>query len=254
MAEDKKKFDLKLTLSTFLKNPSGSNSAYLASRKLIIASLRDAFNKLIKKHKTFVYYTFDTGKELIYHIKIPSEREEAKRVIYYDVIFEIEYDKNSIPTYFDNNSLRVFSNSPSFGFTYGYVVAKNDLLPKWLDKKVSKEMKNKKPTKRNPVESLGFEKSLYFAALFIKEKKLNLYSNAKKNIKLKPNKKLISSGIRSIEDKTKEYHLTKITKKEKDKRDKKDSQMPTKKTTKTKKVKRVTGTKKITKVSKVNGR
>jgi len=46
---------------------------------------------------------------------------------------------------------------------------KNNLIPTFLKSKCSTAALNNPPTVKNPVEAYGFEKSIYFSCLFIKE-------------------------------------------------------------------------------------
>jgi hypothetical protein len=72
-----------------------------------------------------------------------------------------------------NGKVSVFSNSPSFLFTYAYVVNKDGFLITELKTKVSKKAISDKPSVTNPTEVYGFEKSIYFALLYLRD--LDLY-------------------------------------------------------------------------------
>jgi hypothetical protein len=63
--------------------------------------------------------------------------------------------------------MKLFSNSPSFLFTYAYVYFHKDLIVDEFVPKLPPIAISTPPVIRNPVESLGFEKSTYVAARYM---------------------------------------------------------------------------------------
>jgi len=94
---------------------------------------------------------------------VPSEFFKDNKITY-DVLFLLKYDKQLERK---NRQMYVYSNSPSFVFTYCYVYNKHGLLIDKLKDKFPTEALTMAPEIRNPIQSLGFEKSTYIAALYL---------------------------------------------------------------------------------------
>jgi len=206
--EGKKNSELHLSINSLLTNPAGSGTANVASRKLIIASLNQNYEKLIAKHKKFNYNIFRYDKKIVFHIKIPTESLDFSDLLY-DVIIEVDPKDETNYIGIANQPTKVFSNSPSFSFTYAYVLNKRDEIPGWVkDKKINKIFQTEEPKVKNPVETFGFEKTIYFACKFIKENNLYLMKNI--NLEAKEFKeKLILANIPDLNLKLKEYNIEK---------------------------------------------
>lgn len=161
-----------LTLNQLLINPTGPNSAYFSRRDRIIMDLKQRYAHimgLVKGKMSFrVYKDVDN---YIFIMKVPSETLPN---LYYDVAIKfIPVDEQSKDdTTLSNYTLELFSNAPNFTFSYTYVMNKYGILMPELKSRSSNKALTSPPLTKNPVEMLGFEKSCYFAALYIKENRL----------------------------------------------------------------------------------
>lgn len=151
-----------MNMIEYMKNPLGKGASVLmlaSTRKI----LDEEYGNLVQKI-THKWYSLQ-DKYYIAHVKIPSKSSDK---LYYDVLLEI--DINSIPknvTVINSSKCRVFSNCPSFVFTYAYVFDKNkDIIP-WTKKKYNKKVFESNPVQRNPTELRNYERSLYFAIKYI---------------------------------------------------------------------------------------
>jgi hypothetical protein len=194
----------KLTLNNMLTNPAGKYSAQLANRSVIIANLENRYFSIIQKNKFLKMKIYKNSEEkYTFHIKVPSEREmpNKRQLLFYDVI--LEFTKSSHETsayslyYWD---MRIWSNSPSMVFTYMYVLEQNDLYPKYLKSKTSKESLTIPPLMRNPVEMIGFEKTVFFACNYIRRNSLYKIQSIKP-LCFKFDIKKILSSISSTDEK-----------------------------------------------------
>jgi len=211
-----------MTMKQFLQNPSGPYSSSFARRDLIIANLEDRFAKLLKERKKdfkLIIFRGQDKNEYFFYFKIPSENLD----ITYDVVLQF------IPTEMkclqskniDGYAINVFSNSLNFTFTYAYVYNQDGIICPALKDKVSKKALTEKPTIKNQNEIYGFEKSVYFALLYLKANNLNqkytIESFINKDMtihKLKPN-------IKNSNSKIMEYNLAKKKQKDEKKEQKK---------------------------------
>ena len=164
---------IKMTLQELIMNPTGKRSAYVASRSMIKESLTYKYNTLIMKYKKFDYKIYKSGDIYYFYYKIPSE---TYKQVLYDVIIEFYPDPDD-PDCVEQKTtnkylIKIFSNSPSFMFTYTYVVNENGFLADGTKKFCSKEALKSRPVVRNPVETYGYEKTVYFACLDIINKRL----------------------------------------------------------------------------------
>lgn len=209
-----------MTLKQFLQNPTGPNSAGLARRDIIRNNLEERYSKLLNNHKKIEFRLYRHKGEYLFHFKIPSE-EYYDVGVYYDVVLQfipIEETKGSstILSY----DMKMFSNSPNFTFTYAYVVYNSNLMINSLASKFNNKALTQPPSVRNPVETLGFEKSCYFAALYITNHDLHKISNIDAN--LSPfNSKTFLDNISSDEKILMMYNKAKKIKAEKRREEKK---------------------------------
>lgn len=120
-------------------------------------------------------------------VKIPSESntEYKSDKIFYDVIIELSPPNKS---YLNNESVRdydvrVYSNCPSFTYTFTYVYYKKDALIKMPKGAYTRKALSKAPKVRNPLLLFGIEKTLWFAICYIDKNKLFRRSNLEALIK-----------------------------------------------------------------------
>lgn len=203
MADDK----IELTLNQLLTNPTGSHTAFMASRARIIEDLEMRYARLRKKHGLFNYKLYKKSKGYIFVFKIPSETVEE---LFYDVVIQFEppNEEAAKDRTINRYLLKLFSNSPNFVFTYVYVLNKSDMVVPFLIDKFNDKALNDPPKVKNPVEVYGFEKSCYYACLFIKELSLTNKFSLDANVYLF-NEKKVASGIKSDASKMAEYNMAK---------------------------------------------
>lgn len=150
-----------MTMEEYLSNPMGKGSAVPMSGQ-IKSALDTQYNEL--RSKIICNWYLYKEDSLVAVLKIPSRSVD----LFYDVI--VEFDLKSIPeeknlTNFCN--FRVFSNCPSFVFTYAYTFYKKNLLCKWAMSKYSNEVLSQSPDIRNQYQIINFERSLYFAFKYL---------------------------------------------------------------------------------------
>ncbi|UAJ17014.1 hypothetical protein UFVDC4_00087 [Staphylococcus phage vB_SauM-UFV_DC4] len=196
------------TASQFLKNPTGKGSATVARRDRIILDMRTRFSYLYKKNrKSFKLKIFLYQDKYYFYFQIPSE-DYFKENLSYDVIIEFRPPNERAAKAKDLNNylIRFISNSPNFMFTYGYLYNKDDLLISWLSYKLGPKALNQPPEVRNPRLEYGFEKSVYFALLYLETNPKALKNPLHLTL---PNRQRIKSSFKSSELKLREYNKIK---------------------------------------------
>jgi hypothetical protein len=211
--------EMVFTLNQMLTNPTGKSSAQFASRERIRADLESRFEKLLKDNKKFIFKIYKVKNVYYFHFLIPSEK--FGNDLKYDVVLRFSPDNKDMEKdrTISRYSLKMFSNSPAFMFTYTYVFNNQELLPKILKKKCSKTALKEPPKIKNPLESLGFEKSCYFAGLYIREARLTNKFELDKNLYIF-NKEDFLTQIIHQEKKLNEYKSMDEKMREKKKREK----------------------------------
>lgn len=157
----------KMTLQGYLNNPAGTGSAAITNRELVKNDLSRRFEELYKrKTKLFVANAYKYMDEYFIHVTIPSESTQRDNT--YDVVVKFSPDNasdintSSVTGY----NISLFSNSPSFTFTYTYVYDKDGLLVEELRDKYRDETFSS-PVVRNPYEAINYEKTTFFALMYI---------------------------------------------------------------------------------------
>lgn len=212
-----------MTMKQFLQNPSGSYSASFARRDLIIANLEDRFAKLYQKRKQdFKVKAFrgPNKNDFFFYIQVPSEKYDK---IVYDVV--IQFTPLNITAMsaanIDNYGVKVFSNSLNFTFTYCYWYNQDGIVISQLKDKFSPKALTDKPVVKNNEGIYGFEKSVYFAMLYIKYNELNKKANILKILDNNMTIAKLKPSIKSANSKIIEYNLTKKANGDENKKNKK---------------------------------
>lgn len=178
-----------MTFNQYIENPLGKHNAVFSQRDMFKELYRGKLDNILLREAGKINYQlfYDNNDRYYIHIKIPSE---VVNKFYYDVVIMFYSDKAE---YFNSNTLRdynikVFSNDPSFCFTYLYVFNKNDMFFEDLKEKAPKASLKDAPIERNPQEIVGYVKSLFFAYLYMRDH--NLFNKFYyKNNGIKYNKK-----------------------------------------------------------------
>ena len=184
-----------MTINQFLQNPVGKGSASGARRDVIIGNLQTRYSKLYKEcKKQFRMSVFEETNHYFFVFKIPSETFKDK--LSYDVVIQlIPIGSAGKDLTLSRYAVKVFSNAPNFMFTYAYLYNQDGILIDFLKKKLSNKALTQSPDVRNPNMSYGFEKSVYFALLFITTNKQVTKALLKKNPSL--NTKVVFNSITS---------------------------------------------------------
>lgn len=154
------------TMDEYLDNPMGKGSTAISNRNLIKTDLNTRYDKLLKRHKDFKHNQYFDGVNYYIHVFVPSESERENT---YDVVIELSplEDSNKIETTLKNYQMRVFSNCPSFTYTYAYVYNDNGMLIPFLRNRYKNIVLTDNPQVKNPGEVINYDKSIYFACKYI---------------------------------------------------------------------------------------
>lgn len=151
-----------MTLLEYVENPMGKGSMILPNTKMkqgFISTFSDVSNTM----KITWYQVMNT---YIAVISLPSQSSSKKDIkLNYDIVFQFKnvpiFNKVAIM----NADWSVYSNSPSFIFTYAHVFYKQGMICKWLANKLDRTLKTMAPNVRNQYKVIGYERSLYLSAL-----------------------------------------------------------------------------------------
>lgn len=223
---DYKNEEYTLSMNQLITNPAGKHSGMVAARKDIIENMNSRFIRLVNDQtKKFTTRIYSNPEKTFYvfHIKVPTEQKTTED-LRYDVIIHVEIPEGvDAPISLYNYPCKVFSNSPAFAFTYAYVLHKWGFIPDYMvSKKMNDESKKSKPGLRNPFETLGFEKSLFFAISYIKMHEYGSVNTISRFIK-KFDVNAITQNIKDLDDKLNEVKKVKLKDKQKSETQKKNS-------------------------------
>lgn len=153
-----------LTLHQLLTNPTGPGSGMVNARYRIIQDLDARLAGMIRDGKKFRFISYRDSGRTVFHVQVPSETFAEE--FFFDVVIEVD-TASGLKKELLSSPVKVYSNSPAFMFTYAYVANQEGLLIPWLKEKVGHTALTQPPTMRNPVETLGFEKSIYYACQYV---------------------------------------------------------------------------------------
>ena len=171
-------------------------------------AIKDKYNKEFSDVRSRIKcYWYSVEDSYIAHVIIPSSSTEG---LAYDVVFEFGDISNSRDI--KDNKIRVFSNAPSFIYTYAKVFKDQGILIDWLEDKYTDKVLTLDPTTRNRYKLVSYEKSLYLACLYIASNR-SISLSAKMNTIVFSDYAQVSSRIKS--EKTLKNKRDRIKKKEK---------------------------------------
>jgi len=194
------------TLKKYFENPSGKGTSQVGSRELIKQALYFKFNDLLFKFRVIEFKTYEdkeTGA-ILFHFKIPSQKKFINvRKLYYDIVLQFyPRDKKEISIY--NCEMKIFSNCPSFVFTYSYVANELGILVSFLKDKLGAKSLEIEPSEKNPSKDMGYEKSIFFAILYLRKIALFRISQIK-TLAVPLNIEKLRKEISDFDTKLKEY-------------------------------------------------
>lgn len=163
-----------ITLDNFINNPTGKGSSMMGKRENIKKDLAVRYSNILQKTSGVLNYQIFTDKNdehYYFYFKIPSETFND---LFYDVVLDFQCDDKKYLkfTTIADYSINFFSNSPHMTMTYTYVLNQNRIIVPFLKSKYSSDALNNAPKVRNPVEMFGFEKTCYYAALYIRDNRM----------------------------------------------------------------------------------
>jgi len=153
--------------------------------KYVFKILDEIYNTIKSKIKIVKAEDSNNGTNI--YLKIPSE--DFKNI--YDVVFWF----NSSGKISLNTKLKVYANSPHFGYSYAYIFNKKDslLFPHYYPS----IMILKHPKTRNPFEVVGFDKHTWAGLKHIYKQKLD-FLVGKSNPSINPNIMTFEEKIKSL--------------------------------------------------------
>ena len=187
-----------MTLEEYINNPEGKGASNTPYRGMYNQYYTQELDKLILKvNGKIEYHLYVNGDRYYILFKIPHHTYEN---FFYDVVFEFSTNNNSYKIARDlkKYDVKFFSNDPSFMFTWCYAYNKAGLLIPNLKKKAATEALTMAPKVRNPSESTGYDKYIYYGYLLIKL--YNLFDKEEFKLNAKPYVGL-SSSVMHAKDK-----------------------------------------------------
>lgn len=164
MPRDKKvTWNLPPTLEEFFKNPSGKGvtANNISSVRHTMDSRYEILTKKLKKK--FPVTIFEENENSYYFlIIVPSDMRDYD----YDVVIHLYNVDDNVSSSLKKWHMEIFSNCPSFVFTYAYAYNLNGLMIPFLSKKLGKACTTM-PTERNPDLQVGWDKSVYYAIKYL---------------------------------------------------------------------------------------
>lgn len=187
------------TIEEYLENPMGKGSTAISNRTLIKNDLDSRYQKLLDRYKDFYCKCYYEFSDIYIHVKIPSESERENT---YDVVIQFIASEKEVLNDINLNryTFKVFSNCPSFTYTYAYVYNDYDMIIDFLKNKYSNVVLRDNPIVKNPGEIINFEKSIYFACKYIYTNKSKFLNKAALSlISTRINKQQFSKTIRNTD-------------------------------------------------------
>jgi len=156
-----------MNIDEFLKNPVGKG-AVIPGKNSLLKDLDNRYTQLINRHE-FEINIYKKKDKFFFHFIIMTEDPDRENT--YDVIIGFYPTKTTqkLDTTVKRYDIKLFSNSPSFIYTYAYVAKENKMLIVDFYNKFDVNVLKKPPVSRNPGRIMGYEKSIYYACKYLIE-------------------------------------------------------------------------------------
>lgn len=163
-----------MTFDQYIQNPMGIANSVISNREMYRNMYMIKLDTIMVREMGKIDYHLykDKSKDRYYaYIKVPSEVVEK---FYYDVVIEFTPEKGAKPSKsLKDYNVRFYSNDPAFVYTFAHAFIKNKMFIMEYTDKMSKEAVKKKAVTKNPMDTVGYVKSLFFAYLIMK--RFNLF-------------------------------------------------------------------------------
>ena len=150
------------TLGEYLNNPFGKGEMGVPI-SMVRSSITQEINQYYPRIDFELFATRD--KQLIIHCHLPSK---TKKNFTYDVIIQLDLtEAESSRLTIARFPMRVFSNSPSFYYTYAQGFKDQDMFCTWLQRKYDRKVMRTPSKSRNPNRQTGYERTIYTCAYYV---------------------------------------------------------------------------------------
>lgn len=192
------------TLTSFLNNPTGDSGSASQGRKLVFEDLENRFAALRKAKKVFKHSVYKVAEDIFIKVDVPSETIDD---FSYEVVIKFkDVQKNN--TSLVSNNIQVFSNSPSFVYSYAYTFNMYQLLIPEFSSKFDKQILADLPKVRNPDAVTFYEKTITMAMIYIRDNDLLKTGTHGSKLITLPKSKL-KDTVKSAEEKQDLYNVRK---------------------------------------------
>lgn len=164
-----------MKLKEWLDNPKTKK---IPGYEMVKEQLKSRFLDMLKKDKKFVIAVYQSSRNgLLVHVKVPTEGDIPD--LYYDVVLHVSGGMTTLM----ESEVKVYSNCPSFTFRYAYVAFQNkEIIPEYVNHYDDIVIKDK-PDITNPMEIMGYEKSIYYAILSLDYYGYKTYNDLNDDVK-----------------------------------------------------------------------
>lgn len=166
-----------MKIREYLSNPAGKGSSIFGDQSSIKERYEEEAKALLDSGKGIPNMYSLRNRYLIFYYQLQSKSgEKYGKDLHYDILILVDTKTITLEnTKLMDMDFRVFSNSPSFLYTYLQLFNKKDLLIDWTKKLYDKETLRKPAKTRNSYGIIGYERSLYITLLLIQYSYSNPY-------------------------------------------------------------------------------
>ena len=187
----------------YLSNPYGAlgNAALSAMFKQFTEQqLKDDYPRGI----TYDIFSIEKDHQVVVHAHLSSR---TKQGVTYDVLFQIDLSSLEAGQKigFAKLPIKVFSNSPSFYYTFAKVFEERGAFCTWLKSKYERKIMRKEPEVRNPTRIIGYERTVYTCLTDFLQTHRNINAIELYNRGKKTSYREIARGVQSQEDIERQY-------------------------------------------------
>ena len=195
-----------MTLKELMTNPAGKGDSSMTNRAILLSLLDSRYYDYIKEKEIKCKFFKQLNANVYYIVmKVPTLKSRDNS---YDIVFQLSDEKSlySNSTSIVDYDIKVFSNCPSFVYTFAKVYKDNGLFIELLSEKLPKINLTQAPEVRNRYGIVNHDKYLYIAAKYLYESRSTLLNKSTLSLRCVTfSKPVLLQSVRTFDQIMNEY-------------------------------------------------
>ncbi len=157
-----------MTLREYISNPMGKGASATGDATALKEQYQNESRDLgLSGHGIVDCYNV-SKRQIVFHFKLPSKSgQKYDSNLHYDIVIAMDINDVKKAKSILDCEMKVFSNCPSFIYTYANLFIRKKMIIPWLEAHYNAATRRTVASRSNPYDVINYERSLYITALRI---------------------------------------------------------------------------------------